>query len=109
MSKDRIILSLEYLKKYYTTITELDIIPAVVDKCMVCGFLTMTHVASYQHVALVTRAAVTAHSVVALVVTLSICGAALINICKQDSGAVNVNTGKTSSWAVNSFSLLCFG
>lgn len=52
---------------------------------MVSGLLTTTHVASYQHVALVTQAVVTAHSVNALVVTLSICRAAFINICKQDS------------------------
>lgn len=45
-------------------------------------WLTITHVASYQHVALVTRAAVTAHSVVALVVTPSVSLAALVNICK---------------------------
>lgn len=45
-------------------------------------WLTITHVASYQHVALVTGAAVTAHSVVALVVTPSVSLAALVDICK---------------------------
>lgn len=45
-------------------------------------WLTITHVASYQYVALVTGAAVTAHSVVALVVTPSISLAALVHICK---------------------------
>lgn len=50
--------------------------------CMVCGLLTITHVASYQRVAVVTRTAVTAHSVVALMVTPSVSGAALVNICK---------------------------
>lgn len=44
--------------------------------------LTVTHVASYQHVAFVTGAAVTAHSVVALMVTPSVPFAALVDICK---------------------------
>ena len=68
-------------------------------------WLTITHVVSYQHVALVTGAAVTAHSVVALMVTPSISLVALVYICKLDSGTVNMNTGKTSSWAVYSFGL----
>lgn len=67
----------------------------------ICGlWLTITHVASYQHVSLVTGAAVTAHSVVALMVTPSISLAALVDICKQDGGTVDVSAGKTSSWAV---------
>ncbi len=53
-------------------------------------WLTVTHVASYQHVALVAGAAVTAHGVVALMVTPSISLAALIDICKQDGGTVNM-------------------
>lgn len=52
--------------------------------CMVRASLTITHVASYQHVALVTGAVVTAHGVVALMVTPSISLAALIDIYKQD-------------------------
>lgn len=58
--------------------------------------LTVTHVASYQHVALVTGAAVTAHSVVALVVTPSISLAALINICVEHGDTADMNAGKTS-------------
>lgn len=62
--------------------------------CRVCGLFTVAHVASDQHVALVTRAAVTAHGVVALVVTAAVSGAALVNIC-------NVNTGRWSSGYLN--------
>lgn len=60
-------------------------------KC-VCGLrLTITRVATNQHVALVTGAAVTTHSVVALVVTPSISIAALIDICKYNRDTINTN------------------
>ena len=49
----------------------------------ICGlWLTITHLASHQHVSLVTGAAVTAHSVVALVITPSVPLAALVDICE---------------------------
>lgn len=50
--------------------------------------------APHQHVALVTGAAVTAHSVVALVVTPSVPLAALINICTQDGDTADVRGNK---------------
>lgn len=58
--------------------------------------LTSTHEASFQLVALVTGAAVTAHSVVALVLTPSISLAALINICAEDGDTADMNAGKSS-------------
>lgn len=61
-----------------------DVISDIRPPCI--SLLTITHVASYQHVALVTGAAVTAHSVVALMVTPSIPLAALVDICKQEGG-----------------------
>lgn len=49
----------------------------------VCGVrLTIAHVTSHQHVALVAGAAVAAHGVVALVVAASVSLAALVHICK---------------------------
>lgn len=57
--------------------------------------LTITHVASHQHVAVAAGAAVAAHGVVALVVAACVPLAALVDICKQDK-----QSGKTASWLV---------
>lgn len=52
--------------------------------------LTITHVAPNQHVALVTGAAVTAHGVVALVVTPSVPLAALVYICTEGGDTADI-------------------
>lgn len=63
-------------------------------------WLTATHVASIQPVTLVTGAAVATHGVVALMVTPSVCVAALINICIQDDNTVNMDYRKIKAACV---------
>lgn len=60
-------------------------------------WLTVAHVASYQHVARVTGAAVAAHGVVALVVAAAVPLAAFVHICKRPAALSSPNEGKTMS------------